>query len=117
LAHYNTHQNYYGHQKYPPQQSATFLLFFLLFFASNLPIKPLEQVKALKADGSIKAWGALGFGTIGVPDGKGYTNIYSNTATFAALKGRQRLYWLNKSWYSHYHWVHLCPHNLSDPTP
>jgi hypothetical protein len=25
-------------------------------------------------------------------------------------------YW-NKSWYSHYHWVHLCPHNLSDPTP
>jgi hypothetical protein len=26
------------------------------------------------------------FGTIGVPDGKGYTNIYSNTATFAALK-------------------------------
>jgi hypothetical protein len=27
-----------------------------------------------------------GFGTIGVPDGKGYTNIYSNTATFAALK-------------------------------
>jgi diketogulonate reductase-like aldo/keto reductase len=33
---------------------------------------------ALKADGSIKAWGALGFGTIGVPDGKGYTNIYSN---------------------------------------
>jgi alpha-tubulin suppressor-like RCC1 family protein len=41
---------------------------------------------ALKADGSIKAWGAPGFGTIGVPDGKGYTNIYSNTATFAALK-------------------------------
>jgi hypothetical protein len=40
---------------------------------------------ALKADGSIKAWGAPGFGTIGVPDGKGYTNIYSNTATFAAL--------------------------------
>jgi hypothetical protein len=23
----------------------------------------------------------------------------------------------NQSWYSHYHWVHLCPHNLSDPTP
>jgi hypothetical protein len=35
LAHYNTHQNYYGHQKYPPQQSATFLLFFLLFFADE----------------------------------------------------------------------------------
>jgi hypothetical protein len=26
-------------------KAATFLLFFLLFFASNLPIKPLEQVK------------------------------------------------------------------------
>jgi hypothetical protein len=26
-------------------QIATFLLFYLLFFASNLPIKPLEQVK------------------------------------------------------------------------
>jgi hypothetical protein len=26
-------------------QGLTFLLFYLLFFASNLPIKPLEQVK------------------------------------------------------------------------
>jgi hypothetical protein len=42
---YKTHQNYYSAQSDPPQQNATFLLFYLLFFASNLPIKPLEQVK------------------------------------------------------------------------
>jgi alpha-tubulin suppressor-like RCC1 family protein len=53
----------------------------------NAPNHPNWSAFAvLKADGSIKAWGAPGFGTIGVPDGKGYTNIYSNTATFAALK-------------------------------
>jgi hypothetical protein len=36
----NTHQNYYEHQKYPPQQSAT----FPLFFASNLSIKLPNQI-------------------------------------------------------------------------
>jgi alpha-tubulin suppressor-like RCC1 family protein len=68
----------------------------LLFFASNLPIKPLEQVKiarltsaafaALKADGSIVAWGSSSDGGSGVPSGNGYTKIYSTGHAFAALK-------------------------------
>jgi hypothetical protein len=39
---------------------------------------------ALKADGSITAWGDSG-GT-GAPSGNGYTKIYSTRAAFAALK-------------------------------
>jgi ribosomal protein S24E len=33
---------------------------------------------ALKADGSITAWGRSSFGGTGAPSGKGYTKIYSN---------------------------------------
>jgi hypothetical protein len=32
---------------------------------------------ALKADGSIKAWGSSDSGGTNAPDGKGYTKIYS----------------------------------------
>ena len=41
---------------------------------------------ALKADGSIVAWGDAGHGGTGAPSGNGYTNIYSTSAAFAALK-------------------------------
>jgi hypothetical protein len=40
---------------------------------------------ALKADGSIMAWGDDWGGT-GAPSDKGYTKIYSNVSSFAALK-------------------------------
>ncbi|VVH62303.1 Xanthine dehydrogenase, molybdenum binding subunit (EC [uncultured Gammaproteobacteria bacterium] len=41
---------------------------------------------ALKADGSITAWGDSKYGGSGAPDGNGYTKIYSNEYAFAALK-------------------------------
>jgi hypothetical protein len=41
---------------------------------------------ALKDDGSIKAWGLLGWGGSDAPAGNGYTKIYSTRSTFAALK-------------------------------
>jgi diketogulonate reductase-like aldo/keto reductase len=41
---------------------------------------------ALKADGSITAWGSSNWGGSGAPDGNGYTKIYSNWGAFAALK-------------------------------
>jgi hypothetical protein len=41
---------------------------------------------ALKADGSIKAWGSSDSGGTNAPDDKGYTEIYSNDYAFAALK-------------------------------
>ncbi|CAB5498682.1 hypothetical protein AZO1586I_373, partial [Bathymodiolus thermophilus thioautotrophic gill symbiont] len=41
---------------------------------------------ALKADGSIVAWGGSSTGGKKTPSGKGYTKIYSNTNAFAALK-------------------------------
>jgi alpha-tubulin suppressor-like RCC1 family protein len=41
---------------------------------------------ALKADGSITAWGHSSYGGSGEPDGNGYTKIYSNEYAFAALK-------------------------------
>jgi predicted SnoaL-like aldol condensation-catalyzing enzyme len=83
LVHYKTHQNYYRNQSDPPQKNAT-----LLFFASNLPIKPLEQVKIARliADGSIVAWGHAGYGGTGAPSGNGYTNIYSTSAAFEAAR-------------------------------
>jgi alpha-tubulin suppressor-like RCC1 family protein len=40
---------------------------------------------ALKADGSITAWGS-DWGGSGAPDGNGYTKIYSNNAAFAIVK-------------------------------
>jgi alpha-tubulin suppressor-like RCC1 family protein len=41
---------------------------------------------ALKADGSITAWGYSDDGGTGAPSGKGYTKIYSARHAFAALK-------------------------------
>ena len=41
---------------------------------------------ALKADGSITAWGSSGYGGSNAPAGTGYTKIYSNHYAFAALK-------------------------------
>jgi alpha-tubulin suppressor-like RCC1 family protein len=41
---------------------------------------------AVKADGSIIAWGSPHTGGMGAPSGSGYTKIYSNGYAFAALK-------------------------------
>jgi hypothetical protein len=41
---------------------------------------------ALKVDGSITAWGGTHAGGGGAPVGKGYTEIYSTSQAFAALK-------------------------------
>jgi hypothetical protein len=41
---------------------------------------------ALKADGSIKAWGDSRFGGKGAPSNGVYTKIYSTDKGFAALK-------------------------------
>jgi aryl-alcohol dehydrogenase-like predicted oxidoreductase len=41
---------------------------------------------ALKADGSITAWGYSSSGGTGAPSDNGYTKIYSTAAAFAALK-------------------------------
>jgi hypothetical protein len=41
---------------------------------------------ALKADGSITAWGDSDSGGAGAPSGSGYTKIYSTGNAFAALK-------------------------------
>jgi alpha-tubulin suppressor-like RCC1 family protein len=41
---------------------------------------------ALKADGSITAWGDSDWGGTGAPSDNGYTKIYSNQHAFAALK-------------------------------
>jgi hypothetical protein len=41
---------------------------------------------ALKADGSITAWGASWEGGTGAPSDNGYTKIYSTGSAFAALK-------------------------------
>jgi hypothetical protein len=45
---------------------------------------------ALKADGSITAWGRSSAGGTGAPSGKGYTKIYSTRTAFAALKADGR---------------------------
>jgi alpha-tubulin suppressor-like RCC1 family protein len=41
---------------------------------------------ALKADGSITAWGRLNAGGTGAPSDNGYIKIYSTKNAFAALK-------------------------------
>jgi hypothetical protein len=41
---------------------------------------------ALKADGSIAAWGANWAGGTGAPSGNGYTKIYPNGYAFTAVK-------------------------------
>jgi hypothetical protein len=40
---------------------------------------------ALKADGSITAWGNSGYEGSSAPDGNGYTKIYSTQFAFTAL--------------------------------
>jgi hypothetical protein len=62
---------------------------------------------ALKADGSITAWGDSSSGGAGAPSDNGYTKIYSTALAFAALK----------SWYSHYQRVRLSLHTLDNPMP
>jgi hypothetical protein len=47
---------------------------------------PHAVIEALKADGSIKAWGKSDSGGSNAPTDSGYTKIYSNTNAFAALK-------------------------------
>jgi alpha-tubulin suppressor-like RCC1 family protein len=95
---------------------------------------------ALKADGSITAWGDSDAGGTGAPSDNGYTKIYSNVSDFAALKadgsitawgssdaggtgapsdnGYTKIYstW-SASWYSHYQRVRLCLQHLNYPTP
>jgi transcription elongation factor len=71
---------------------------------------------ALKADGSITTWGGSesgGTNASNVPTDKGYIRIYSTDRAFAALKADAQL---NKSWYIHCQWVHLCLQNMSYPT-
>jgi hypothetical protein len=60
---------------------------------------------ALKADGSITAWGYSDDGGTGAPSGKGYTKIYSARHAFAALKADGSIT------------ACLCLQNLNDPTP
>ena len=53
----------------------------------NAPSNPnLKAFAALKADGSITAWGDSDYGGTNAPTGTGYTKIYSNNWAFAALK-------------------------------
>jgi hypothetical protein len=46
----------------------------------------MNAFAALKADGSITAWGDSESGSTGAPTGSGYTKIYSTMSAFAALK-------------------------------
>ncbi len=54
------------------------------FNAPNYP--NLQAFAALKADGSIAAWGYSNSGGTGAPTGTGFTKIYSTDGAFAALK-------------------------------
>jgi diketogulonate reductase-like aldo/keto reductase len=42
----------------------------------------VDAFAALKADGSIKAWGRSNYGGTGAPSGNGYTKIYSKAPQF-----------------------------------
>jgi alpha-tubulin suppressor-like RCC1 family protein len=50
------------------------------------PAYELPHAAAVKADGSITAWGIPYAGGAGAPSGSGYTKIYSTGNAFAALK-------------------------------
>jgi hypothetical protein len=54
---------------------------------------------AIKADGSITAWGNSYSGGTGAPTDSGYTKIYSTERAFVV---RQRHIHLNKSWYNYH---------------
>jgi hypothetical protein len=45
-----------------------------------------SHYQALKADGSITAWGDSGAGGTGAPSDNGYTKIYSTMGVFVAFK-------------------------------
>jgi hypothetical protein len=45
--------------------------------------RPRKKIAALKADGSITAWGNASLGGTGAPSSNGYTKIYSNYGAFA----------------------------------
>jgi alpha-tubulin suppressor-like RCC1 family protein len=49
-------------------------------------VSNLYAFVALKADGSITAWGAPGWGSTSAPADKGYIKIYSNEGAFTAVK-------------------------------
>jgi hypothetical protein len=42
----------------------------------------MKAFVAVKADGSIKAWGNSSYGGTGAPSDSGYTKIYSNNFAF-----------------------------------
>lgn len=52
------------------------------FNGENLP--NFKAFAALKADGSISAWGDAGSGGVGAPSDDGYVAIYPNVTSFAA---------------------------------
>jgi hypothetical protein len=52
---------------------------------------------ALKADGSITAWGDPDSGGAGAPSGTGYTKIYSTGIAFAALKSAFVMFFIFKN--------------------
>jgi hypothetical protein len=54
-----------------------------LYNALNYP--NIFAFAALKADGSITAWGHSSYGGTGAPSDNGYTKIYSTGHAFAAL--------------------------------
>jgi hypothetical protein len=62
-------------------------------------IEPSVAFAALKADGSITAWGMVSndadWGSTGAPVDKGYTKIYSNSVVSRFIQQRQPK--LNKS--------------------
>jgi hypothetical protein len=72
---------------------------------------------ALKADGSITAWGDLDYGGSGAPSGSGYTKIYSTKYAFAALKADGSIKVWGSSISGHCQKVRLCLQNMSHPTP
>jgi hypothetical protein len=92
--HYKTHQNYYRNQSDPSQQNATLLFCNLDRGGAGAPsgngytkiYSTGHAFAALKADGSITAWGASWAGGTGAPSGNGYTKIYPNGYAFTAVK-------------------------------
>jgi hypothetical protein len=78
-------------------------------------------VAALKADGSITAWGDSDWGGTGAPSDNGYTKIYPNGYAFAAVKADGSI----TAWGgaggtgapSRYQKAHLYLQNAHNPTP
>jgi hypothetical protein len=49
-------------------------------------LRAAKAFAALKADGSITAWGGSFSGGTSAPSGSGYTKIYSTASAFAVIK-------------------------------